>query len=59
MQTTYLWTFPHHNRRVEFGPYVTEDEAKSAFQRVYGYWPDHVVTKETFYPISHVKVEKR
>lgn len=36
-----LWHFITPNRGVQsFGPYDTYDEACSAFQRVYGYWPD-------------------
>lgn len=38
-----LFTFWHMTRRVEFGPYASEDEAKGAFQRRYGYWPDDAV----------------
>ena len=34
---TYL--FDYRGREVEFGPYLSEYEAKEAFQRLYGYWP--------------------
>jgi len=39
-----LWTFNHKDRTVEFGPYYYEDEAKSAFQRAYGYWPESAIS---------------
>lgn len=51
-----LFTFNHRNRRVEFGPYVTQDEAKSAFQRQYGYWPEDAVKTEAYVPITNPKV---
>lgn len=34
----YTFTGPRGPR--EFGPYRSQDEAKSAFQRVFGYWPE-------------------
>lgn len=46
MNHRYLYTFPHRERYVEFGPYPNEDEAKEAFQRRYGYWPDDAVKRE-------------
>ena len=45
----FLYTFrrPNGGRRT-FGPYATEDEAKEAFQRIYGYWPSEAVTIERY-----------
>lgn len=37
---------PTEKRYVEFGPYCYEDEARAAFQRCYGYWPDELITSE-------------
>ncbi len=35
-----IFTFPRRNgRTADFGPYDNMNEAKSAFQRAYGYWP--------------------
>jgi hypothetical protein len=35
-----VWTFVKRNgNTTDFGPYATQNEAKSAFQRRYGYWP--------------------
>lgn len=36
----YLFSFLNRTRVVTFGPYPTLAEAKEAFQRQYGYWPD-------------------
>lgn len=38
-----IWVFMHGIKRKEFGPYDTEDEAKEAFQRRYGYWPEDAI----------------
>jgi len=34
-----VYVFDHRCRDVAFGPYLSEYEAKEAFQRIYGYWP--------------------
>jgi hypothetical protein len=39
----YYYTFLTRTRYVFFGPYETEDEAKTAFQRKYGYWPEDAI----------------
>ena len=38
---TYL--FDYRGRDVEFGPYLSEYEAKEAFHRRLGYWPNPAV----------------
>lgn len=49
-QTHRVYTF--HNARtrtdVEFGPYLSEYEAKDAFQRRYGHWPAPAVYSQTW-----------
>lgn len=39
----YRWCFSHKTKFVWFGPYVTEVEAKEAFQRRFGYWPEDAI----------------
>jgi hypothetical protein len=41
----YTYTFLNRTRVVSFGPYEDQDEAKTAFQRVYGYWPEDALTE--------------
>lgn len=41
----YRWGFCHRLGVKYFGPYETEDEAKEAFQRQYGYWPEDAISK--------------
>lgn len=31
-----------------FGPYASEEEAKEAFQRRYGYWPEDALSIEPY-----------
>jgi hypothetical protein len=44
----YVFTFWKTNRFVEFGPYETEDEAKEAFQRRFGFWPEDATSKREY-----------
>ena len=34
---------------VWIGPYTTCDDARSAFQRLYGFWPSDYVDREHYY----------
>lgn len=43
-----IFTFAHRARLVEFGPYTELSEAKEAFQRAYGYWPEAPVEVELY-----------
>lgn len=42
MEMRYVYTFRrrYSGKPVEFGPYLDEDEAKAAYQRIYGTWPE-------------------
>lgn len=45
----YLWYFSHGTRGKCFGPYETQDDAKEAFQRRFGYWPEDAYKNEEYY----------
>ena len=43
-----LFTFFLGDRKVEFGPYNTVDQAKSAFQRRFGFWPGNPISWKVY-----------
>lgn len=39
----FKFSHPFNSQGEDFGPYSTEDEAKEAFQRIHGYWPEDAI----------------
>ena len=48
---SFRWAFvrPSGGGIVWIGPYYTADEARSAFQRLYGFWPLDYVDREHYH----------
>lgn len=48
LRFTYTFWNMRLGRKVTFGPYENETQAKEAFQRVYGHWPAYAVAVEVY-----------
>ena len=42
-ENRFVYQFLHFSRTVIFGPYEDQEEAKTAFQKRYGYWPGDAI----------------